>query len=125
MDIKQLSELLNVFNNLTTKTECTENKIDSYLIGKKVIIRTHSAGVHFGKLIEKDGNEVILENSRRLWYWETTNKGISLSEVAKFGVTNKSKICCTIDILWLEAIEIIPCTATAITNIEAQNEYTA
>lgn len=101
------------------------NKINKHLINKKVIIRTYSAGVHFGELIEKKDDEVILKNSRRLYYWETLNKGISLSEVANEGLTDNSKVCAAIDILWLKAIEIIPCTKKAIKNIEDKNEYKA
>jgi formylmethanofuran dehydrogenase subunit B len=109
----------------TGKLENLTNCIDQHLIGKKVIIRTYSAGVHFGTLIEKANEEVILKNSRRLWYWETINKGISLSEVANHGVHSNSKICETIEILWLQAIEIIPCTIEAITSIEDKNVYKA
>lgn len=99
--------------------------LDNYFTGKKVIIRTYSAGVHYGELIEKCGQEVILKNSRRLWYWETVNKGISLSEVANAGLSNNSKVCSTVNLIWLQAIEIIPCTDEAIKNIEAKNEYKA
>jgi hypothetical protein len=95
------------------------------LTGKKVIVRTQSAGVHYGELSEKSGKEVILKNARRLWYWKTANKGISLSEVANAGVTKDSKICSPVDFIWLEAIEIIPCTKEAIKNIEAQDEHKA
>ena len=95
------------------------------LTGKKVIIRTQSAGVHYGELSEKSGKEVILKNSRRLWYWKTANKGISLSEVANAGVAKDSKVCSVVDFIWLEAIEIIPCTKEAIKNIEGQDEYKA
>lgn len=95
------------------------------LVSKKCIIRTYSAGVHYGELIEKEGKEVILKNSRRLWYWKTTNKGISLSEVANAGLAKDSKVCAPVDLIWLEAVEIIPCTKEAIKNIEAADEYTA
>jgi hypothetical protein len=94
-------------------------------IGKKVIIRTFSAGVHYGELAEKDGKEVILKNARRLWYWKTTNGGISLSEVANAGVHKDSKVCAPVDAIWLEAVEIIPCTKEAIKSIEAANEHKA
>lgn len=97
----------------------------SFLIGRKVIIRTYSAGVHYGELVEKDGAEVILKDARRLWYWKTANKGISLSEVANVGLAKDSKACEPVDNIWLIAIEIIPCTKEAIKNIEAQNVYKA
>lgn len=95
------------------------------MLGKKVIIRTFSAGVHYGELVEKDGKEVILKNARRLWYWKTTNKGISLSEVANEGLAKDSKVCAAVDAIWLEAVEIIPCTKESIKNIEAQDVYKA
>lgn len=95
------------------------------LTGKKCIIRTQSAGVHYGELSEKSGKEVILKNARRLWYWKTANGGISLSEVANAGLNKDSKVCAPVDFIWLEAIEIIPCAKEAIKNIEAANEYKA
>jgi hypothetical protein len=95
------------------------------MVGKKVIIRTYAAGVHFGELIEKEGKEVILKNARRMWYWKTNNKGISLSEVANSGVSSDSKICEIIPLIWLEAVEIIPCSDESIKNIENQNVYKA
>lgn len=48
----------------------TEAKgINDYAIGKEVIIRTYSAGVWFGVLKQKAGNEVILTKARRMWKW--------------------------------------------------------
>jgi len=92
------------------------------MIGKKVIVRTYSAGVWFGELEQKDRNEVILKNARRMWRW-WAKEGISLSSVAVHGVNkDKSKIAESVGMVWLEAIEIIPCEGTAILNIEsAQN----
>ena len=89
------------------------------MVGKKVIIRTYSAGVWFGTLDQKDGNEVILRNARRMWVW-WAEEGISLSSVSVHGIKNeKSRIAESVDSVWLEAIEIIPCTDTAINSIEA------
>lgn len=95
----------------------------STMIRQKVIIRTYAAGVHYGELSEKAGKEVILKDARRLWYWKTANGGISLSEVANEGLHKDSKVCAVVDNIWLEAIEIIPCTETAIKNIEGANVY--
>jgi hypothetical protein len=115
--IKQLKGLLG--------DECITTPSASGLIGKKVIVRTYAAGVHFGELSEKEGKEVILKNARRLWYWKTTNSGISLSEVANAGLHKDSKTCAAVDSIWLEAVEIIPCTKEAIENIEGQNDHKA
>lgn len=88
------------------------------MIGKKVIIRTYSAGVWFGELEQKSGNEVILKDARRMWKW-WAKEGISLSACALYGVKHDgSKIIEAVDSVWLEAIEIIPCTDTAIQSLE-------
>lgn len=87
------------------------------MIGQQVIIRTYSAGVWFGTLEQKSGNEVILSDARRMWRWWAA-QSISLSAVALFGINrDKSKIAPPVDAVWLEAIEIIPCTNAAILSI--------
>ena len=58
--IKQLQGLLG--NN-----QSVDNHPD---IGKKVIIRTYSAGVHYGTLVNKKGKEVILKDAIRIFYWD-------------------------------------------------------
>lgn len=81
------------------------------MIGKEVVVRTYSAGVHFGTLSSRDGREVVLTNARRIWYWDGA---FTLSAVATAGVNNKSKLSVTVpEILLTEAIEIIPCTDEA------------
>jgi len=80
------------------------------MIGKQVIIRTYSAGVWFGTLSEKSGNEVILSSARRMWRWFAA-ESISLSAVALHGIKeDKSQIAEAVPSVWLEAIEIIPCS---------------
>lgn len=92
--------------------------LDGYARDAKVIIRTYSAGVWFGTLAEKAGNEVILTDARRMWLWWAA-EGISLSAVSVHGVkSDKSRIVEPVRTVWLEAIEIIPCTAQAIASIE-------
>lgn len=76
------------------------------MIGKFVLVRTYSAGVHFGTLVEKNGKEITLKNGRRLWSW---NGALSLSEIATNGIDIKnSKISVPVDeIILTEATEII------------------
>jgi hypothetical protein len=106
--------------------ETPKNKITDSLIGKYVIIRTYSAGVHAGILSMKEGKEVILTDARRLWHWNTTNKGISLSEVANTGLAKDgTRVCESVPQLWLEAIEIIPCSPLAESNIKSFEVYRA
>lgn len=95
------------------------------MIGKKCIIRTYSAGVWFGEIQQKSGNEVIVKNARRMWQWWAA-KSISLSGVAVHGISqDKSKICPAVPTIWLEAIEIIPCADVAIASIEGAKDVEA
>ena len=88
------------------------------MLGQKVIIRTNSAGVWFGTLSDKAGNEVILTDARRMWFWKA-KQSISLSAVAIHGIDEgASKIVEPVASVWLEAIEIIPCEAAAVKSLE-------
>lgn len=111
LTIKQINQLKNMFSIDSPST------IDNFYKGKYVIIRTYSAGVHFGILKEKSGNEVILEKSRRMWFWKS-KESISLSGVANYGIDeDKSKIASELETIWLETIEIIPCSDKCIKSI--------
>ncbi len=115
-ELKQLQALIGGRDNLTQSHP---------MIGKKVIIRTYSAGVHFGELAQKSGTEVILKNSRRLWLWKAA-KSISLSAVANYGLNcDGSKITPVVEEIWLDAIEIIPCSKEAIESIEGAKDAKA
>jgi hypothetical protein len=85
---------------------------------KKVIVRGDRSGVFFGELAERKGSEVKMENCRRLWYW---SGAASISQLAAEGVKNPQQCKFTLAVSELEiidAIEIIPCSETAITSIE-------
>lgn len=94
-------------------------------VGKKCVIRTYSAGVWFGKIEEKSGKEVIVSNARRLWRWHT-KKSISLSAIANGDIDlTKCRFPAAVSEVWLEAIETIPATDTAIKLIEGAKEDVA
>ncbi|MCP4342105.1 MAG: hypothetical protein GY799_25285 [Desulfobulbaceae bacterium] len=96
----------------------TKKRSLNSMIGRKVIIRTYSAGVWFGVLDQKSGDEVILTSARRMWQWWAA-ESISLSAVAIHGIKHeKSKIVEPVESVWLEAIEILPCTNKAIGSLE-------
>lgn len=80
--------------------------------GTFVLVRTYSAGVHFGTLEERDGQEIRLSNARRLWSW---TGALSLSEIAMKGLDlNSSKISIAVDeIILTQAIEIIRISKTS------------
>lgn len=88
-------------------------------IGKKVIVRAAEAGVFFGTLAEKEGNEVELTDCRRLWYWDGA---ASLSQLALDGVKAPQNCKFTVvvpQLVILNVIELIPCSEAAIKNIES------
>jgi hypothetical protein len=93
-------------------------------VGEKCIIRCNSAGVWFGEVVEKSGDEVIVKDARRLWYWKA-KKSISLSAVAQYGLTDDSKVAPSVPKIWLQAIELIPASKEAINSIEDMKDAKA
>lgn len=85
-------------------------------IGKYVIVRTYSAGVHIGVLKRKAGREVELTEARRIWNW---NGAKTLSDMSLKGLDSaNSRVSETVASIELtEAIEVLPCTAEAETNL--------
>lgn len=84
---------------------------------KPVIVRTYSAGVHFGYLKSRVGKEVELDRSRRIWRW---CGAWTLSEIAKNGLDkDNSKVAAPVSIVLTEAIEIIDCEPAAVECLEA------
>ena len=118
LTIGQIKEI-NCLLNLGNSSASIENKLQHPMIGKKVIIRTYSAGVWFGLLEQKEKNEVILKDARRMYQW-FCKESISLSAVAIYGINqDKSRICVAVPSIWLEAIEILPCSDESINSLEA------
>jgi hypothetical protein len=79
-------------------------------VGKYVVIRTYSAGVHVGYLVSASGKEVALRDARRIWLWEGA---FTLSELSAHGISG-GKMSEQIPVIYLtEAIEIIPCSEEA------------
>ena len=117
--LKEIAELVEL---LGAKNTTAQSGLDSFVIGQEVIIRTYSAGVWFGRLKQKSGNEVILTDARRMWRW-WAKESISLSGVALYGIKQeKSRIAGAIDSVWLQAIEIIPISGTAAESIRTAQE---
>ncbi len=82
-------------------------------IGKYCVIRTKDAGVFAGTVTEHNGQEVLLKDARRLWYWDGA---CSISQIAAEGVKKPGncKFAMPVDELGLlGVIEIIPATEKA------------
>lgn len=86
---------------------------------KYVIVRTYSAGVFAGNLESRNGQEVVLLNARRLWYWRGA---ASLSQLAMEGTVNpdECKFPCEVDrVELLQVIEILDVTQVAQKSIKS------
>jgi hypothetical protein len=92
----------------------------SELVGKSVMIRTYSAGVHYGILdtYETNGSEfsVKLTNSTRVYSW---SGACSLSQLSLEGSKNKdSRLSVKVPSIYLKAIEVIEMTDSAVKNLD-------
>jgi len=103
---------------MATKKKTATKKTQS----QKVIVRTFSAGVHFGTLRSREGDEVVLDGARRLWRWRGAN---TLSEIATKGLdAANSAIAASVDGHRLKGwIEILPCSADAAKQIEGASAW--
>lgn len=88
------------------------------------IVRGKDSGVFFGEIAERNnGQEVLMNNVRRLWYWDGA---ASISQLAQEGTVRPEncKFTVTVDeILVLDAIEIDKCSDKAVENIKAVAEW--
>lgn len=117
LTIGQAKELAAMFGATQAKKE---------LIGEYVIVRCRDAGVHAGYLVDYEGRNVTLKNSRRLWYWVCAKKQHSLSGVSVVGITNKSKIPAVVPTLVLsDACEILSTTDKCRESIEGAEIHVA
>ncbi len=86
---------------------------------KYVICRTYSAGVFAGFLESRNGQEVVLRQARRIWYWQGA---ASLSQLAVDGTSKPSqcKFPVAVDrVELLQAIEILDVTEKAKASINS------
>lgn len=84
-----------------------------------VIVRTYSAGVFAGVLESRNGQEVVLTNARRIWYWKGA---ASLSQLAMEGTScpDECKFPIAVErVELLQAIEILDVTEKAKFSIES------
>jgi len=96
----------------------SQAKANPEVVDNYHIVRTYSAGVFAGEIVERNGKEVLMKNARRLWYW---SGAASLSQLAMEGVKNPDQCkfpCEVTEIRLMEAVEITPCTEVAIKSIK-------
>lgn len=106
VEIKDVIEILKAVSLLATPQQKTEN----LLIGKRVLVRTYSAGVHTGTLVSRDGMECTLKDGYRIWNW--TGGGLSLSSIATAGMKG-GKTDKTAEVMLTNCVEFLPVTDEA------------
>jgi hypothetical protein len=107
LTLGQLKEIAAMMNAKIPQP--TQNPTHPF-VGKYVIARCYSAGVHSGFVRSVDGDTCILTDSRRLWSWKAKD-GIALSGVAQTGVKEGCKIDVPNPEIYLTGIcELIPCS---------------
>lgn len=119
LTLKELKEINNLFKNANISADASLGKS---MIGKICIIRTYSAGIHFGKVVDVCGTEVILAHSRNLWKWEGA---FTLREIAENGINIKESrisIALTHNHYISQAIEILECNQKCINDINQCHE---
>lgn len=118
LTIGQVKSLERFFNNKEHQPKLNKQ------LGKKVLIRTDRAGVHYGTLVSKAGLEIELKDAIRIWYWKGA---ASLSQMAVDGVScpEDCKFSVQVPIICLTYIEIIPCSEKAQKSIEGVPSWKA
>ena len=82
------------------------------------IIRCREAGVFFAHVKERNGDEAVITECRRIWYWKGA---ASISQLAMEGVSDPRLCKFTVvvpEMTVLGVIEIIPCTEAAVNSIQ-------
>ena len=110
LTLKQLRELQGLF--LSGSGISCEAKFGHPFVGKYVICRCESAGVHAGILVSQTGDKAILNGSRRLWSW-TAKAGVALSGVAVHGLKGGKVDVMVPEIALTGVIETIPTSEVA------------
>lgn len=104
----ELKQIANLFGAQTPAQTPAQHP----MVGKYVILRCYSAGVHAGVLVSQTGDQAILANSRRLWSW-TANQGVALSGLAVHGLKAGKVDTELPEIALTGVIETIPCSKVA------------
>ena len=88
--------------------------ITEFGIGKPCVIRTHSAGVFFGTPVHREGREMLLKDSRRIYSW---TGAFTLSAVSQNGIKDGKLAQVEPEKLVTEVIEVIPCSEPVATQL--------
>lgn len=121
-EYKELQKIFNIEPDKNIQEPIKKNLFDKY-IGKYVICRSRNEGVNAGVVVELDETGVILKDARRLYYHKPINKNVSWYEgVAKFGISDDSRLGTPIEKIIVEDYSLTLCTAEAEKSIKEAKE---
>lgn len=92
---------------------------------KKCIVRADRAGVFFGTVLEKNGDEVVLKDARKLHYW---SGAAAVEEIAMIGTKrpNDCRFTVVVPLIGVEGVcQVLPCTKEAASVIESVEQWKA
>lgn len=112
LTIGQARELAAMFSS----TQPTANAAAHPFVGRFVICRCYSAGVHAGILVSQVGDQAVLKDARRLWSWKA-KAGVALSGLSQHGLESGKVDTCVPEHALTGVIETIPCSAAAAASI--------
>lgn len=105
-----MNALNGMVNSAQTETEIADNRY--------CVVRAYSAGVFFGKIVSKNGDEITMDDCQKIHYWDGAGAveqlavdGVSKPQNCRFTVPVNSSIIKG----W---IQILPCTEKAITSLK-------
>lgn len=87
------------------------------------IVRGDRSGVFFGKIKERNGQEAVLTDVRCLWFWSGAASIIQLAAEGTKKPDNCKFTMSVKELIITDAIEIIPCTDTAVESIKGVKEW--
>ena len=90
---------------------------------QKYVVRCDHAGVFYGEIEKIDGNQVVMTNVRKLWYWDGA---CAVEQLAMDGVARPGNCKFTVvvpSMIVLDPVQVIPCTDKAAASIEAVEEW--
>lgn len=106
---------------MKTKQLAKESKMEKE--PQKYIVRCNRAGVFFGEIKERNGEDVVMTNVRKVWYWDGA---CAVEELAVNGTSapDNCKLTVQVDEMTLaDPIQIIPCSEKAAKTLEGCHEW--
>jgi len=94
------------------------------MIGKKCIVRGDRSGVFYGTVKEIEGQRCLLENFRKLHYWDgaTAVEGLATNGTIK---PDNCRFTMTVDSGEVyDMVQCVPCTSESIKSIEGVKIWT-